>query len=105
MPYLHYEMNDSRKQVTEMTQTLRERRLRKPLNNSSPEQRLVWAYMNSNSDLHCRRTLDQYYYPSIDTTTRDEDQVVYRETQQRWKGEDPVVVMVDQLWIVVLEGG
>ncbi|KAF1357276.1 hypothetical protein EJ07DRAFT_157882 [Lizonia empirigonia] len=55
--------------------------------------------------LHQRRTLDQFYYSSSDTTSRDHDQTV-----SKWTGsdvgadgkasatDDSFIIMVDQLW-------
>ncbi|KAL1873161.1 hypothetical protein Daus18300_003980 [Diaporthe australafricana] len=52
--------------------------------------------------LHIRRTLDQSYFLNLtDTSQRDRDQVVYRATQGRENFTR--VVMVDQLWLWVLD--
>ncbi|KAK9426595.1 hypothetical protein SUNI508_00122 [Seiridium unicorne] len=52
--------------------------------------------------LHIRRTLDQYWYPILDNTSeRDRDQVVYRGTIS--KSLSTRVVMVDQLWLWILD--
>ncbi|KAJ0114784.1 hypothetical protein J7T55_004525 [Diaporthe amygdali] len=56
----------------------------------------------SEPSLHVRRTLDQSYFLNLnDTSQRDQDQVVYRATQGR--GNLTRVVMVDQLWLWVLD--
>lgn len=52
--------------------------------------------------LHIRRTLDQSYFMNLkDTSQRDRDQVVYRAT--KWQGNLARVVMVDQLWLWILD--
>lgn len=52
--------------------------------------------------LHIRRTLDQSYFHNLkDTSQRDRDQVVYRAT--KWQGNLARVVMVDQLWLWILD--
>ncbi|KAM0813428.1 hypothetical protein AB5N19_13422 [Seiridium cardinale] len=52
--------------------------------------------------LHIRRTLDQYYFLTLDNTSeRDRDQVVYRGTISR--SLSTRVVMVDQLWLWILD--
>lgn len=52
--------------------------------------------------LHIRRTLDQSYFLHLkDTTQRDRDQVVYRATKTQ--GNLARVVMVDQLWLWILD--
>lgn len=53
-------------------------------------------------DIHIRRTLDQFsLWFQDDTLTRDRDQVIYRET---YHTGSPKIVMVDQLWMWVLDG-
>lgn len=53
-------------------------------------------------DIHIRRTLDQFgLWFQDNTLTRDRDQVVYRDTRDTLS---PKVIMVDQLWIWVLDG-
>jgi hypothetical protein len=67
----------------------------------------------SNSKFHPRRTLDQYYYPSLhETVLRDVDQTI-----SKWTGThaeenlgkelavgDSQMIMVDQLWCWVIDG-
>ncbi|KAH8787787.1 hypothetical protein F5883DRAFT_400901, partial [Diaporthe sp. PMI_573] len=56
--------------------------------------------------LHIRRTLDQSYFLNLeDTSRRDRDQVVYRATRLPWHvpGNLTRVVMVDQLWLWILD--
>jgi hypothetical protein len=88
------------------------------------EQELLKCYLHSDPPFHPRRTLDQSYYWTLKTTKkRDRDQVVYRGTAPRREfmhrgahaksgchqcREDirkvPRVVMVDQLWLWILDG-
>ncbi|KUI59766.1 hypothetical protein VP1G_07029 [Cytospora mali] len=57
--------------------------------------------IDSEPPLHIRRTLDQAYFPNLkDTSERDRDQVVYRATRKPFR---PRVVMVDQLWLWILD--
>jgi hypothetical protein len=86
------------------------------------DERLVTKYLNAKAPLHPRRTLDQFYYWTLkDTRTRDRDQVVYRGTApardlmhsncvkracehcQATVRKIPRVVMVDQLWMFILD--
>lgn len=65
---------------------------------------LLETYLPKQPPLHGRRTLDQSYYWKLkDTGPRDEDQVVYRGTM----GSDPTrttrIIMVDQLWLYILD--
>lgn len=60
----------------------------------------------SEPPLHIRRTLDQSHFLNLkDTSHRDQDQVVYRATDLAWHvpGNLKRVVMVDQLWMWVLD--
>ncbi|KAH7369612.1 hypothetical protein BKA65DRAFT_385928 [Rhexocercosporidium sp. MPI-PUGE-AT-0058] len=88
------------------------------------EQELLKTYLYHNPPFHPRRTLDQSYYWTLKTTKkRDRDQVVYRGTapkkQFMHSGEHrkpgcphcrmdsrkvPRVIMVDQLWLWILDG-
>jgi hypothetical protein len=67
---------------------------------------LIAGYLND-SNLHIRRTLDQFKHHSINTEKRDTDQVVYRYCKDHpFLYEEPEnrlkVFMVDQLWIWIL---
>jgi hypothetical protein len=49
----------------------------------SLELRVVWEYLGFDPPLNCRRTLDQFGYPSLrDTNFRDDDQMLYKLTKQ-----------------------
>ncbi|RYP64694.1 hypothetical protein DL771_008651 [Monosporascus sp. 5C6A] len=88
------------------------------------EERLITKYLNERSPLHPRRTLDQSYYGALKSTgARDRDQVVYRATKPTFhycaeslEGEYgkcracqddskkvPRLIMVDQLWLWILD--
>ncbi len=93
------------------------------------DEKLIEKHLTRKPPLHPRRTLDQSYYWTLkDTCSRDSDQVVYRGTTQNpkllhfgCKKEDPTkkgqtcpqcteiikkvprVVMVDQLWMWILD--
>lgn len=70
------------------------------------DKRLVRDNINTRSPLHIRRTLDQYYFLTLeDTSIRDRDQVVYRGTKpgRQSRSQNARVVMVDQLWLWILD--
>jgi len=69
------------------------------------DERHIAQNLHSSPPLHMRRTLDQYYYPTTeDTLSRDRDQVVCRGTRSRNEpGATARVVMVDQLWLWILD--
>jgi hypothetical protein len=50
----------------------------------SLELQVVWEYLGHDPPINCRRTLDQYGYPSLrDTRSRDDDQMLYKLTKER----------------------
>ncbi|KAF7533567.1 hypothetical protein G7054_g6956 [Neopestalotiopsis clavispora] len=66
------------------------------------DEKLLREKVNTHPPLHVRRTLDQYYFLTLDNTSeRDRDQVVYRGT--RSLSSTTRVVMVDQLWMWILD--
>ncbi|KAG4432903.1 hypothetical protein IFR05_011621 [Cadophora sp. M221] len=69
------------------------------------DDKLVLSYMfHETAPMHFRRTLDQYYYYTLPTTeARDKDQVVTRYFEKTWPGDDKLVLMVDQLWLWILD--
>ncbi|KAK0101622.1 hypothetical protein ONS95_006785 [Cadophora gregata] len=71
----------------------------------SADDKLVLSYMfHETAPMHFRRTLDQYYYYTLPTTeARDKDQVVTRYFERTWPGDDKLVLMVDQLWLWILD--
>lgn len=100
----------------------------------SMENKLIWQYLCSEGPIHCRRTLDQYGYPSLrNTAVRDADQILYKRTKTdkeaslakdsskkswhsgRSSSSQPAqstpedisakVLMVDQLWVWVIDAG
>ncbi|OKL64361.1 hypothetical protein UA08_01088 [Talaromyces atroroseus] len=106
MPYLHFETTQSQRKMQETIRQA-EALVSRPGLSRTPtrDEMLIRAHINSSTaSLHVRRTLDQFFYPNIDTETRDSDQVVYRY-QKRWsdhKAKDPKIFMVDQLWMWIL---
>jgi hypothetical protein len=50
----------------------------------SLESQVIWEFLGHDPPLNCRRTLDQYGYPSLrDTRSRDDDQMLYKLTKER----------------------
>ncbi|CZR55147.1 related to ankyrin repeat protein [Phialocephala subalpina] len=109
MPYLHFETTRRRQEMQNAIR--RAETMRSPLcrlgKAETYDEMLIRAHLNTSTvSLHVRRTLDQSFYHNIDTSNRDQDQVVYRY-QLRANAEedfevDPKIVMVDQLWMYVL---
>ncbi|KAJ5207925.1 hypothetical protein N7449_002304 [Penicillium cf. viridicatum] len=106
MPYLHFETTERRQKMQDaisraetldfVSNGMKRMRTR--------DEMLIDAHLSSSTtSLHVRRTLDQFFYPNIDTKSRDQDQVVYRyQTKSPGMGADPKIFMVDQLWMWVL---
>ncbi|KAJ5819343.1 hypothetical protein N7474_004934 [Penicillium riverlandense] len=111
LPYLHFETAERRQKMQEAIQRAEKMdSLFQPRGISrirTRDEMLLDAHLSSSStSLHVRRTLDQFFYPNIDTQSRDQDQVVYRY-QTKGPGragtsEDPKIFMVDQLWMWIL---
>lgn len=88
LPYLHF---DTYRQIIRrrsiMTRRLAHGRSR-PVpediaNLESLELRVIWEYLGHDPPLNCRRTLDQFGYPSMrDTYARDDDQMLYKLTKK-----------------------
>ncbi|KAF7937318.1 uncharacterized protein EAE98_001632 [Botrytis deweyae] len=70
-----------------------------------PDIKLLRSHLHETPPLHPRRTLDQSYYFKLENTdSRDKDQVVSRGTNERRKINGSTrVVMVDQLWMYILD--
>jgi hypothetical protein len=125
MPFLHWDYNADRcEREDAMT--------KKNHSANSDEQKLIKDDFNTNHpiSLHPRRTLDRFYYHTLDSTSkRDESQVITRfqdklqlnrlqhihsgpESEQRISRKefqndqktDKILCMVDQLWLWVLRG-
>ena len=124
MPYLHWDEEDTMKKrsqfiATYPTSTVNE------ASDTSREEKLLKHYllsgdngdMHSRHVLHIRRTLDQSQYHNLkDTVIRDADQAIHRyQKNLKEKGsnksknietEEPLtVIMVDQLWLWMLDDG
>jgi hypothetical protein len=69
------------------------------------DEQLLRKHLLEPRPIHIRRTLDQSYYWTLkDTETRDRDQVIFRWTNKEEHPTKPQLVMVDQLWIWILDG-
>lgn len=111
MPFLHWDVDDwqsTRESIALTSPTIgnpkwSSSRIDNP--NESSEERLLKAYLVENDPpLHLRRTLDQYYYHTLQSTAkRDRDQVVSRYQIKEGMALG-ITTMVDQLWLWVLEG-
>lgn len=103
LPYLHFETDRRRREmqnVLENPESLQNLDL-----STRADEILVRAHLaKTNSFLHVRRTLDQFFYHNIDTRTRDNDQVVFRFQQKHHRDPEyePKIFMVDQLWMWIL---
>lgn len=105
MPFLHWEQA---KTLQEYKDVLRKKEMPKDTG-ASRYRKLLQTYILKEGihpahRLHVRRTLDQFYYHSLENTDdRDQSQVVTRY-QEKFPGDPKVVAMVDQLWLWILVG-
>ncbi|KAF2463171.1 uncharacterized protein BDR25DRAFT_347387 [Lindgomyces ingoldianus] len=85
--------------------------IRKYLDYRGGEFRVKGGRIEDNSPLllqplHLRRTLDRSYYYTLEDheiRKRDVDQVLYRHTYDELELYDPMLIMVDQLWLWVID--
>lgn len=124
LPYLHWDSFAAMQDRARVIQRRRNQPDARPINREiaqgvSIEHRLIWQYLTSDRPFHCRRTLDQYGYPSLrNTSVRDADQILYKRTRpyadddQVWKAKQKrkrpfdgaaKVLMVDQLWLWIVD--
>jgi len=109
MPYIHWETEPKLLNMTDYIKSI----IKEPKTARSPGDRhefLIQAYLNPDpeqcSPLHIRRTLDQYYYYSLeDTTERDKSQLISRMFKEKKLEGEKYLIMVDQLWIWILDRG
>jgi hypothetical protein len=72
------------------------------MHRKAPEKYLINAYLDEPQGLHIRRTLDQSHYSMLpNTEERDKDQVLERHRGDQVR---PAVIMVDQLWLWIIDG-
>ncbi|PHH58818.1 hypothetical protein CDD81_4356 [Ophiocordyceps australis] len=92
LPYLHF---DTYKRLLRRRQVIQQRLSRArarpvPLDvaaSESLELQVIWEFLGHDPPINCRRTLDQYGFPSLrDTRARDDDQMLYKLTKERGEG-------------------
>lgn len=104
LPYLHWETDENRRSLTESIKA-------PPGNTMSLDDTEMWQVpkdillihgypVGRSTDLHPRRTLDQFKHHSTDTDSQDVDQVVYRYCDNNH--QELKVYMVDQLWLFTI---
>lgn len=126
-PYLHYETNENRKKMQRAIKRAVSREIgatppigqntntsppagQTALADDDPDTNLILAHVvdAATCSMNARRTLDQYYYRTIDTAKyRDHDQVVHRyqhkHLMQPINTENDIrLLMVDQLWMWIV---
>ena len=87
LPYLHWDtfknMQRQAAIIKKRSQQAHARPVTKEVaHGKSMEHKLIWQHLTSDRPVHCRRTLDQYGYPSLrNTSVRDADQILYKRTK------------------------
>lgn len=137
IPYLHWDNFTAMQNRATTIKRRREQKDARPVaadvaRGKSLEHKIIWQYLTSDRPVHCRRTLDQYGYPSLrNTIVRDHDQILYKRTklnaddslteaassrlhgarsslarQSKAPSDDgsAKVLMVDQLWLWIVDG-
>jgi hypothetical protein len=86
LPYLHWDSFRNLQRRARIIQKRREQPHARPVDKDvaigkSMEHKLIWQHLSSAWPVHCRRTLDQYGYPTLRSTeVRDGDQILYKRT-------------------------
>ncbi|GKZ32130.1 hypothetical protein AbraIFM66950_001289 [Aspergillus brasiliensis] len=102
MPFVHWDVEETHARREAIANAKLQRR--RADHTLTSDQKLVEAYITDDHPLHIRRTLDQYYYHTLDDTVmRDQDQVL-GHYQMRNNIQPRILTMVDQLWLWVLKG-
>ena len=87
LPYLHWDSFRNLQKRADIIKKRREQPHARPIakdvvHGESMEHKLIWQDLTSDRPVHCRRTLDQYGYPSFrNTSVRDADQILYKRTK------------------------
>ena len=87
LPYLHWDSFRNLQKRAEIIGLRRKQPHARPIakdvaRGKSMEHKLIWQHLTSDRPVHCRRTLDQYGYPSLrNTAVRDADQILYKRTK------------------------
>ena len=87
LPYLHWDSFRNLQKRAEIIKLRRNQPHARPIakhvaSGNSMEHKLIWQHLTSDHPVHCRRTLDQYGYPSLrNTSVRDADQILYKRTK------------------------
>lgn len=104
MPYLHWESDENRRAMTESIRLPRQQMSSiraEEMARVIKDELLIHGYpVDRSTELHPRRTLDQFKHHSTDTDPQDVDQVVYRYCKTN--DEEAKIYMVDQLWLVTV---
>ena len=95
LPYLHWDSFRNLQKRAEIIKLRREQPHARPIakhvaSGNSMEHKLIWQHLTSDQPVHCRRTLDQYGYPSLrNTSVRDADQILYKRTKYDADAQPP----------------
>lgn len=99
-PYLHFETERKR---AEMQRAIREsgpeRRRRRPRQATTADEMLIRAYLHSSTQLHVRRSHDQFFLHEI---VPDDESPTFFHGDTKDGGRERKVLMVDQLWMWIL---
>ena len=95
LPYLHWDSFRNLQKRAEIITLRRKQPHARPIakhvaSGKSMEHKLIWQHLTSDQPVHCRRTLDQYGYPSLrNTAVRDGDQILYKRTKPDADAQSP----------------
>lgn len=108
VPYVHFEtyknVEKMKREIANTRKTHREKTepTEKATNFPKTSIEVIKNCLYSDLPVHCRRTLSQYYYHS---RLQRPKQFVTEHFLDFWPSDDPLTLMVDQLWMLILADG
>ena len=103
LPYTHWESSEAWKQRQALLGGISEL----APGQSHPDRDFIEKYLHHHtSPFHDRRSLEQAYYHDFGMTASldEQEQVMERYIRKERKGEEPKLIVIDQLWLWLIKG-
>ena len=105
MPYIHWETEQRLAEMKKVIEDVEKNSSTASKKRDKNEELIRVDLVHPRHPLHIRRTLAQYYYTLENIDIRDKSQIVTRYFNDYFPGKKKVVMMVDQLWLWLLDKG
>lgn len=103
LPYTHWESSEGWKRRQELLRATSD----EGFTGSQPDVGFIAKYLHHHtSPFHDRRSLEQAYYHDFGMTASldGQEQVMERYVRKHRSGEEPKVIVIDQLWLWLIKG-